>query len=299
MRSREPLASVTGLILHFRTPVKTLNCLSSLSSEGIKSLVIIDNSEDGGKSIASMQDELEQLRKKDIHIVVLSRGYNLGFAAGVNDGMNYILNHINTHVLLINSDAELESGALKYMLSSLEADSIVIPLIAQSSTHYASSFSFYDALLSTITNRPWLVPISYVSGCCILFHYSILSARLFDESFFFYGEDVMLSFTLKEKRIHAIQCEEAKVLHATSSSAKNGSFFYEYHINRAHWLLAKKLSTNWYTYLIFLLVRSFTLSLRATTRCIRNRNLTAWKGLLMASLDILMKRKRSFTPPNN
>lgn len=287
---------ITGLVLHFRTPEKTLACLQSLQQEGIRKTIVVDNSEDGGQSIAAMRNDLDALHNTGFDAEVLSPGRNLGFAAGVNMGLAHIVASQACHVLLINSDARLTPGALDHMHRALQTATLVAPRIAQGNEAPTSPFAYYDRLLGLITRKPCVTPLRHASGCCLLIHVDQAHAPLFDEDFFFYGEDAMLGFTTEQNHITEQECPQASASHATSSSAKNGSLFYEYHMNRAHWLLAQKLARNRLELCAFIMARCITLPLRAIVRSLRFRSLVAWKGLLMATFDVLSGRCRSFTP---
>lgn len=288
---------ITGLVLHFRTPEKTLACLQSLRQEGIRKTIVVDNSEDNGQSIVAMQNDLEELHKAGFDTKVLHPGRNLGFAAGVNMGLAHIAASQANHVLLINSDARLTAGALAHMRHALQTVAIVAPYIVQGNEAPTSPFAYYDRLLGLITRKPQVMPVRYASGCCLLIHATQTHAPLFDETFFFYGEDVMLGSSTVKNHIAEQACPQASASHTTSSSAKNGSLFYEYHMNRSHWLLAQKLARNRLELYAFIATRCFTLPLRALIRSLRFRSLVAWKGLLVATFDVLRGRCRSFTPP--
>lgn len=288
---------ITGLVLHFRTPEKTIACLCAQQKAGLQRVIIVDNSEDNGASIAAMQPELELLRNNGLAVEVQNSKHNLGFAAGVNLGLKKISDGAASHVLLINSDAQLLPDTIEHMRIDLNNAPIVAPLIAQSNQPPSSPFYYYDRLFGLITNKPKLAPQRYASGCCLLIHNSLCQTPLFDQDFFFYGEDVMLGYTSEHQNITQKECSQAIVLHATSSSAKNGSLFYEYHMNRAHWLLAKKLARNPLEQFLFVAARCVTLPLRAVIRSTRFRSFLAWKGLALATTDVICGRCRSFTPP--
>lgn len=290
---------ITGLVLHFRTPEKTLACLNSLQREGVCKAVVVDNSEDGGRSIAAMRDELGALRNAGLDVEVLNPGRNLGFAAGVNTGLAHLAAAQFCHVLLINSDARLAPGALDQMCLALQTAPVVAPRIAQGNQSPTSPFAYYDRLLGLITNSPAVMPLRYASGCCLLIHANQARLPLFDQDFFFYGEDVMLGFTTEQNHLAERECPQAIAIHATSSSAQNGSIFYEYHINRSHWLLVRKLARNPLEQFMFVAARCITLPLRALVRSLRFRSLVAWRGLFEATTDVLRGRCRSFTPPSS
>lgn len=288
---------IIGLVLHFRTPERTLACLRSLRNEGMHWAVLVDNSEDGGKSIATMVHDIDDLRTYGLEVTVLHQDKNKGFARGVAAGLTYVSSQRVGHVLLINSDAVLGPGSLSRMDDALRGAGIVVPKISQSGHSQASSFASYDRFFGLITRTPVMLPVIHPSGCCLLIHRDHAKPTLFDSEFFFYGEDVMLGFDAALHGVVVVECPEAVVLHARSVSAKNGSMFYEYHMNRAHWLLAHKLARNRAERFIFVAARCVTLPMRASLRGVRFHSLMAWKGLIAATCDVLRGRCRSFTPP--
>jgi len=270
-----------------------------MRQEGICKAIVVDNSEDGGKSVATMQDGLDALQGAGFDTVVLHPGHNLGFACGVAHGLEYLANRQQLyHILLINSDARLTTGSLDHMRHALKYADIVAPKIAQGNQSPSSPIAYYDQLLGLITHTPKVRPLPHASGCCLLIHQCRAQPPLFDQDFFFYGEDVMLGFDCQRDGVTVLECAKSVVAHATSSSAKNGSMFYEYHINRSHWLLAQKLACNPLERCLFLAARCITLPLRALVRSVRFRSFVAWKGLWAATADVLRGRCRSFTPPS-
>jgi GT2 family glycosyltransferase len=289
---------VIGLVLHFRTPDRTLACLHSLANEGIRQTVLVDNSEDGGQSIQAMQAGLARLADAGLRVDVLQPGRNLGFAAGVGLGLEHVTRNQRAPVLLINSDAMLERGALAAMINSLR-DAACVALAARSSPEAppSSSIVFYQRLLALYLRRSSVGALRYPSGCCLLIRADQVRPDLFDQDFFFYGEDVMLGFDLARRGVSVAECRDAAVIHAGSASAKNGSMFYEYHMVRAHWLLARKLARNGFERSLFVATRCLTLPLRACVRSVRGRSLTPWHGLFAATADVIRGRCRSFTPP--
>ncbi len=288
---------VTGLVLHFRTPERTLACLRSLLDEGIRRVVLVDNSEDAGRSLASMQLQLAALRESGLHTSVVELERNLGFAAGVAAGIKCILEAPSSHVLLINSDALLATHALQHLREGLKAGDLAVPRLRNPGCSPLKSFAYYDRFAALITRKPVFSPVEHPSGCCLLIRVDQVRSDLFDEDFFFYGEDVMCGFDLARRGVRVIDCPDAVVEHAVSASARNGSIFYEYHMNRAHWLLAYKLSCNRLERYVFIAVRCVVLPLRASLRSLRKRSVIPWQGLLAATSDVLRGCRRSFTPP--
>lgn len=288
---------VTGLVLHFRTPERTLACMRSLAYDGLRRIVVVDNSEDGGHSAIAMQGGLDALCRGGVEVRWLSPPHNLGFAAGTDLGLGNIADHDGAHALVINSDATLEPGALARMIPLLANALVVVPQLSQDGAAPSSSFAYYDRTFGLITRRPWGSAVRHPSGCCLLIRREMAHRSLFDTDFFFYGEDVAFGAFLMRHGFVVADCREAVVRHAGSASAKNGSMFYEYHMNRAHWLLGAKLANGWLQRVAFTSARCLSLAVRAMVRSCRFRSVVPLRGLFAATADVLRGHCRSFTPP--
>lgn len=286
---------ITAIVLHFRTPRKTIKCLNSIAKEKIEKIVIIDNSEDEGVSLSSVNTEIELLKSKGLNINILSTGKNMGFAAGVNYGLSNIDEDKTSYILLINSDAEFEENAIKNMLIKVRDYAYVYPLCKNDKGIF-SLINYYQKHLGLIIKKKKIGCIPYVTACCLLIKKQVLKKYPLDEDFFFYGEDVFFSFLMEKISQHSFECKNSIVMHEGSASAKNGSLFYEYHISKAHFILAKKLSKNMAEKIIFISIRMFILPLRATIRSIRFHSLNPWKGLILAIFDLMTKKTRTMTP---
>lgn len=287
-----------GLILHFRTADQTLACISSLFDEGIRNVVLVDNSEDSGASVALMKHGFGVFKEKGMNITMLAPERNLGFASGVSLGLDHIHATTPGHVLLINSDATLYNGALHIMLQNLDGNSFGIPMVIKGNEKKeASLLSYYQPLLGLILQRPWPGSVPHPSGCCLLIHRDFAVGELFDKDFFFYGEDAMLGFKVAQTGGRVLECKNALIFHSGSASSKNGSMFYEYHMNRAHWLLARKMASNPIQCAAYFAMRCAILPMRTLVRCLRFRSMIPLKGLLYATTDVISGRLRTLTPP--
>lgn len=295
----EAKGTVAGLVLHFRTETQTMDCVRSMVDEGIRIVVIVDNSEDGGASAGRMRPALERLSGIGLVFEIMSSGRNLGFARGVNAGLMRVAAYRPDAVLLINSDARLEAGCVANLLRALGRAPFAIPSVRGSAGAAEGSLSGWYHRASGLQMGPGSSShcVHYPSGCCLMIRADMARPPLLDEDFFFYGEDVELGHELGGKGIGFAECSEAVVTHAGAGSARNGSLFYEYHINRGHWLLAAKLAGGPLERVLYIVLRCVTLPLRASVRCLRFRSLTPWHGLVVASLDLIKGRCRDLTPP--
>lgn len=295
----EATRGVVGLVLHFRSETQTMDCVRSMVDEGIRIVVIVDNSEDGGRSADRIRPDLDRLSGVGVVFEVVSLGRNLGFARGVNAGLVRVAAYGPNAVLLINSDARMEPGCLANLLRALDRAPLAIPRTRGTAGAADGSLSgwYHCAFGMQMGSGSSSRCVHYPSGCCLLISAELASAPLLDEDFFFYGEDVKFGQELSGKGIGFVECPEAVIIHVGAGSARNGSLFYEYHINRGHWLLAVKLAGSPLERLVYIALRCITLSIRASIRSLRFRSLTPWRGLIAATVDVIKGQCRDLTPP--
>ncbi len=291
-------SDVVALVLHFRTPQATLACLDALHAEGVRRAVVVDNSEDAGRSVGAMATGIARLEATGFVMEWLSPERNLGFAAGVNHGLRHIRSQRHSPVLLINSDARLAAGAMQRLASCLCDAPLAVPTVVEDGPQHMTRplIGYYQRVFALYLRHAHAGTVEYPSGCCLLLGADTDYEGLFDEDFFFYGEDVMLGACLAQRGLRATWVQDALVQHATSTSARNGSLFYEYHMVRGHWLLARKLAHNRRERVLFLLARCCSLPMRAFIRSVRLHSLWPWQGLWMATVDVLLNRFRDLTP---
>lgn len=295
----EQLDQVTAVVLNFRTPEKTIACLYSLLDNAVDRIVLVENSEDQGASLVAMRVELEELRSRGASIEVIDEGRNLGFSAGVNRALARILEKGGGDVLLLNSDARLATGAIPELVDAVRRGAcIAAPMLTAGEGESRTPCLHYQRYLALLTDKTLWGSFAYLTGACMLLSRSIAKPGLFDEQFFFYGEDVMLGADMDRRGLVCMVAPGSRVVHEGTGSARNGSLFYEYHINRGHWLLAVKLAHGRIGLAAGLIGRAVVLPLRALVRSARLRNLNPARGLWMATCDTMRGRLRTLTPPS-
>lgn len=288
----------TALVLHFRTVTATTDCLASLVADGIRAVVLVDNSADGGRSLDRLFDAIEPLLSAGLALRVERPMRNLGFAAGVNLGLSSIRRHFGpSPVLLINSDATLEHGATPRLVDAIMSGAELATPVLLSPTGERSGVAYYHRVSGLILRKPVPGAIRHLSGCCLLISAKLASADLFNEAFFFYGEDAFLGWRMHRDGIEGVVVKEARVMHAGSGSSRKGSMFYEYHMARAHLLLARQLSRRSWEYGFLLVGRAVFLPLRAIWRSVRQRSTVPCMALWLAAIDAALGRLRDLTPP--
>ncbi len=272
---------ICAVLLNHFGHQETIDCVNRLMNTVIEKIIIVENS--GSK------EELQQLNnafKKNRVVDILPSTRNLGFAGGVNYALKRLLPDGYDAFLLLNNDTLPPEDIIQKMLTGLKTASLDIaaPIIYRypEMDSIWSQGTWYNTWAGLTTQRPLpLLPgnMLYLTGCCLLVTRRVFErVGLFDETFFMYGEDVDFCHRAAREGFSLGVVAKAKMYHKTSLSAVHNSLFYEYHINRSHLLLARKLFKSFSGQLFALILRLFFLGLRALIRTARFRNLNALRG---------------------
>lgn len=262
--------AIIGLTLNFRDPARTETCVKSLLDDGAEHVLVWDNSDDAGCSAQALQARLAGESRVTVEISPA----NLGFAAGVNRGIEAILARWpQTWVMLINNDAVLRPGALVALADALrEQPGAVVAYPRVDHGGQVTGTVYYQRVFALLRfDRP--LPGSFPSppGSALLIAPERIDLPLFDEDFFMYGEDVMLGWRLGAARMAHVP--QVLAWHEGSASSRNGSEFYEIRTAAGHWLLGRKLAHSPVDAGLLAAGRFFGLGARALVRALRLRSL--------------------------
>ncbi len=267
---------IVGLTLNYRDAERTSRCIGSLLDDGALAVFVWDNSADDGMSAQALRARWQN----EPRVIIEESAANLGFAAGVNRGMDMILGRWPTAwIMLINNDACVFPGALQTLAAALETQPQAV--VAYPRIDHGGQISgtiFYQrhfALLSF--DKPWPGSFPYPSGCALLIAPERVELPLYDEDFFMYGEDVLLGWRLGPARLAHVP--QVIVWHEGSASSRNGSTFYERHLVAGHLRLAKKLARTGTEAFILLGCRIMSLSLRGLWRSVHFRSFIPLRAL--------------------
>lgn len=274
---------IIGLTLHYRHAALTERCVRSLLADGADAVLVWDNTGDEGESAKG----ITMCQERPDRVALEVSPTNLGFAAGVNRGIEAILARWpQAWIFLLNNDAEVLPGAIDKLRQALEAKpdaAVAYPGMQQGSVIFGETF--YQRHFGLFTKKQLPGSIRYPSGCALMIAPERIELPLFDEDFFMYGEDVMLGARLGPQRM--VHVPRVLVRHAGNAGSGQGSAFYEERMVAAHWLLARKLATNRLELGLFLLGRAISLPARALLRALRQRSLVPltalWRGWRLAS----------------
>jgi GT2 family glycosyltransferase len=223
---------------HCDDTLRALDSLSRMTYPSYK-LLVVDNQ--------STDETVERVRAEYPEVELLVHSSNLGFAAGINPGLEYALDHGADFVLVINNDVLVAPSLLTHLVTAMESSiGAVAPMI-----HYLDApkhiwsigFSKHSLLLEMrggarghVDEGQWREPfeVDYLLGCAILLNSSALrKVGLFDERYYFYYEDLDFSLRVRQHGYRLITVPQANMWHKVAGSAGMGSAFRVYHMARS------------------------------------------------------------------
>ncbi len=281
---------ICAIVLNYRNAARTQNCLRSLIGQGLNRVLVVDNSgdDDAASELAAMMER--QRVHMDTALHLLDPKENLGFARGVNLALNNAGALHYDAFLIINNDAVAMSGMVTRLSIALfdSSAAMVAPVVIDAAGKLLPMF-WYQRFFGLLTVNQWPGSFPYLSGCCLLVsHDMLVDGRLFDEDFFMYGEDTLLGWRLARAGGKPLLLADAFVRHEGAGSSRRGQLFYEYHLARAHILLARKTWRYPMEIPFMLICKCAVLSVRALWRSLSFWSVVPIKAFFMAwrELDI-------------
>lgn len=276
---------ICAIVLNYRNAASTAACLQSLLGEALDVALVVDNSADP-HSATELVKAIQRLQEggNNIPLSLFSPDTNLGFSRGINMALNDAVALRCDAFLLINNDAVAHPGMVARLAAALAdtGTTMVAPTVVDAEGK-PQPILWYQRFLGLMTARQLPGSFPYLSGCCLLISREMLEeGRLFDEDFFMYGEDTLLGWRLASAGKKPLRLGDAFVRHDGAGSSRRGQLFYEYHMARAHVLLAMK---TWRTPLeipLLLASKCLGLCLRALWRSLRFGNVIPLKAFFLA-----------------
>ena len=218
---------IAVVILNWNGAAETLACLRTLLPEAPDELLVLDN--------GSEDDSVARIRAELPDVPLLENGANLGFAEGVNRGIDATR---APWVLLLNNDTEVRPGCLEFLRAAVrdapadvgmmqplllfhhEPERINSSGVVLEATGLAFDRHFRAPLADLVPTEPFAVTAG--AG---LYRRSMLEALklptgYFDRTHFMYFEDVDLGWRARLGGWKAQLVAEARVLHHFQGSSK-------------------------------------------------------------------------------
>lgn len=275
------------IVLSYLNHTRTLACVKQLVDQPLQSIRVLENSADAS--------EFERLRHGLRHctrVTVSCAGASLGFAGGVNHVLREVLTGPCDAVLISNNDIVVPPGCVETLANEAQNRGLALaaPYIYRDPDRDRlwSRGHWYNAFTGLLTDRPLpLVPggVFYLTGCFLLVQRHVFDTiGLLDESFFMYGEDIEFCARAARAGFHLGTVPQAQMYHMTGATARPNSLFYEYHVNRSHLLLCRRLFSSRTDQAFSLSLKLCQLTGRALVRSIRYRNANALRGFVAAAV---------------
>ncbi|MDJ0598925.1 MAG: glycosyltransferase family 2 protein [Crocosphaera sp.] len=239
-------SSLIIVIVNYRTPKLTINCLNSLIEE-VQSLsrtrvVVVDNCSND-TSVEQIRDTITA-RGWSNWVSVIASDYNGGFAFGNNLAIRAILQSPSApeYFLLLNPDTIVHSGAVKTLVDFMNNHSTVgiagSRLEEKDGTPQNSAFRFHSILseldrglrlgiVSKLLSK-WIVAptisevacqTDWVSGASIIIRREVFEdIGLMDEGYFMYYEEVDFCLQANKSGWTCWYVPDSKVIHLVGQS---------------------------------------------------------------------------------
>ena len=224
------IQNLYSILVNWNLKEDTLACIESLLEAGasLEQVILVDN--------ASTDGSVEALRERfgpRLEMIVNKR--NLGYAGGVNQGVQRALQQEAEWIFLLNNDTTVDRLIFTEFERAAEAHPeypILAPLILYQADP-ARIWYLGDRLIpGTLITRslyrgqidhgqlPAFLPVDFVSGCGMLVRSEVFAAiGLFDESLFMYGEEVDFCWRARQVGFRLGCATRAKMWHRVSVSA--------------------------------------------------------------------------------
>ncbi len=266
---------VSVIIVSFNklNPVlKAINSVKNSKLDGEVEVFLIDNSTD-----LKIKAKLEKIVKK-LKVNFFANSENVGFAKAVNQGIKEAIKKQADFVFLLNDDAWIDEMCLNHLISVLKKDSYIA--LAGPTIFYAkepekiwSSGGIFNKFLASIRipfknkvidkNKLKVMEpreVDFLTGCALLIRVEcIQKLGLFDESLFFYAEDLEYSLRVKKVGYKLVWVPYAFCWHDIDITQGRTSPFVMHHLARSNVIVRKKhFSKPYYFYYLFLHFLLFT-----------------------------------------
>ena len=200
------------IVVNYNNTEDTISCLESVKLSSIECDVTLIDNGSSEESVSSLRNGLAEFS----NVKLIESKDNLGFSGGVNLGLRDDRTERYQHILLLNNDAKVEEDTVEKLIHSLENNPDlggVNPTIYDGRTGeiwFAGGILYKWAGVvghnrklprqkSTELENSKVLQNGYLNGCCVLFRREVFD-RIgeLDEDLFMYGDDIDLSYRIRD-----------------------------------------------------------------------------------------------------
>ncbi|MEW6154849.1 MAG: glycosyltransferase family 2 protein [Actinomycetota bacterium] len=250
-----PDSPAAAVVVNYNARDALVACLASLRSEGVETVVVVDNDSQDGSA--------EAVAAADPDARFIATGANLGYGTAANRGVREV---DEPYVMVLNPDVVVEPGTVKALVDALERDprlAVVGPRVEEpDGSLYPSARRFPElgvaaghAFLGYVAPRnrwsrayklaDWdhshRGEVDWVSGSCLMARRSAYQAvGGFDEDYFMYAEDVDLCWRTWQAGWRVAYEPEGRVVHTGGVSTDQAPYRMILEHHRSLWRFARK-----------------------------------------------------------
>jgi hypothetical protein len=260
-------AQVGILVLNYRHPRETLDCVQSLldRESGASRIIWIEN--DAAHTWAEVRELIEAspipfmlldpgrsfLPPEGVVGIILNEE-NLGFAGGNNVGLRFLHRLAVPFAWVLNNDTHLLEGDSSLLVRSAEARPEIglwgSSIVAEHGharsrlTHYMGGRIRMRDFNIEFAGDPGTIekdPLAFISGCSCFARLSLFAEVGFiPEDFFLYYEDPALTLEVRKRGYRISGVPEVKINHLESLSTGRGSPLMDYYNQRNRWVFIQR-----------------------------------------------------------
>ncbi len=280
------MVEVACILVNYRNPYDTLECLQSLRTAGLESfkIFLVNN--------FSLDESAElligYLRESGMDAAYMDAGGNIGFAGAVNLGIRAAVNENISHILILNNDcvvAENFTREARTLVKERPGEVLagrVVDFATGKPTFNIGTISPLTGQIRHIFDPDFQGEINFVSGCLMVVPSEVfVRLGFFDANLFMYWEDADFCFRLKKDGGHIRYCPSLIVRHKFSASVKVSDTPKEYYRirNQTYIILRRANAKQRFFYIFFLIMLPFYKIIRRP-QLFCQAVFGAWDGLL-------------------
>lgn len=215
----------------------TIACLESLSRVEESHFVVIADNASTDDSVERIQIWLDQhsdnTNVRQYQLLPLDANY--GFAVGNNKALAVAVQRNPDYCMLLNNDTEVEPDFLSRLVRFADGNphcKVLSPCIRYYAdknrvwfcggqlTYVSRKGLYTNAEVGSVPKEPF--PVSYLSGCALFFHPSVLNEckELLYNGFFFGEEDYEFALRMKKQGVEMMCVPQSIVYHKVGASQK-------------------------------------------------------------------------------
>ncbi|MCR9247158.1 MAG: glycosyltransferase [bacterium] len=244
-------AEVAVLLLNFRQPGLTRQCLADLVvvREPRTAVLVIDNGS-GDDSVPELERAIAELSSDSTgpEIELLALPDNLGFAGGMNRGIEWAAERDLSYCVVLNNDVRLSAEVFRPLRDVLQNDprvAAVAPTMLRADGRvWAEGGSTGFGPNALRLHRQGLPPrrpdhgpvaVDFLPCACVMFRTSDLRAVSgFDAGYFMYWEDVDLCARLRARGGRIVSLPWVRIEHRSGGSSGGGRSALRKYLMAAH-----------------------------------------------------------------